>query len=113
MPKRAHVWTNFELPSGLAEDENFLITLKSRVISEASEDAPSHGDLAAIIHKYNAASEDERETMNDVFVWMTGYSLPSLASRAYLEGKGLELNDEAIHDQMIKWADAAKWKGAL
>ena len=117
MPKRGpHVWPNFKLPADLARNEGFLINLKSEVVSQASGDSPSGRDLAAIVGKYNAATEDEREAMNDVFVWMTGYSLPSLAARAFLSLSSSWLSptgDEEIHDLMLQWADAAKWKGAI
>jgi hypothetical protein len=117
MPKRGnHIWPNFKLPADLAENEEFLINLKGEVVSQASSDAPSGGDLAAIIGKYNAASENEREAMNDVLVWMTGYSLPSLAVRAFLSLSSSWLaptGDEEFHDLMTQWADAAKWKGSV
>jgi hypothetical protein len=114
MPKRNYVWPNFKLPANLARNEEFLINLKSEVISQASDDSPSSGDLAAIIGKYNSATEDGREAMNDAFVWMTGYSLPSLAAAAYLENEPVERrDDEAIHVLMRLWADAARWKGAV
>lgn len=117
MPKRSpHVWPNFKLPADLAKSEEFLITLKSEVVAQASDDQPSGGDLARIIDSYNAATEDGREAMNEVFVWMTGYTLPSLAARAFLSQHpewSAAPDDETIHNLMTRWADAVKWKGGL
>lgn len=98
MPKQSFVWPNFRLPEDLAEDEDFLINLKSFFSTQATTDAPSGKDLAAIINKFNAATPSEREAMNDVFIWATGWTLQRLAAAALSNG-----NSDRADDLYEKW----------
>lgn len=97
MAKQDFVWPVFRLPEDLGEDENFLINLKSVFTSQATTDTPSGSDLAAIIRKFNAATEAEREAMNNVFIWATGWTLQRLAAYALTNDR------DSADDLYEKW----------
>lgn len=114
MPKPQRIWPNFPLPKDLLDDENFLIDFKAGFNHLARSDDGSIKEMRRLIEVYNEASEGCREAMNEVFVWATGYSFPSLAARAALQEEPAgDRDEEAIHDLMLDWADKARWKGPV
>lgn len=98
---------NFQIPAELSKDPDFVAGFRSKFFEEADNDIPD--DIGVIIDRYNAASEVGREAMNEVFIWATGYSLPTIAARAVLDRQ----DAAAIHDLMTKWAEKAEWKGRI
>ena len=67
------------------------------MMAQMLTDCPSPGDTRNLLIRYGSASPDEREAMDTSFVWLTGYTLESLAARAAAGEKG------DYEDVVAKW----------
>lgn len=87
------LWKNGPIPERLLSDKTFAWRVREAVTSEIMSDAPSQGDVDGIFLRYNESSPEERDAMDAAFVWMTGYTLRTLAARTVV-GEGGDYTKE-------------------
>lgn len=73
------VWKSKPLPIERMEDEEWLWQLYERAFQLAASDEPSVKDVRSGCLRYNQSTAAERDAMDSVFVWFTGYTLSSIA----------------------------------
>lgn len=77
---RRILWRSPHIPAEFLTDEDVLWDIRLKVDELAAEDSPSTSDTAMIFHRYNEATPAERDAIDAAFVWMTGYTLASIAA---------------------------------
>ena len=98
------VYQNVSIPEEFLSDENFLMEFKSKFSYVVMSDDSSPKDLRRLLRAYNEASLDEREAMNEVFVWATGYSLPNIAAKVALSGQPANMRrDQDVDNLILGW----------
>jgi len=75
-----NLWKSPKIPEEVVEDEDLLWDIRAKVDELSADDTPSSGDTANIFHRYNSGSPAERDAIDAAFVWMTGYTLASIAA---------------------------------
>jgi GrpB-like predicted nucleotidyltransferase (UPF0157 family) len=79
---------NGPIPEKLLEDGDFPWRVRTEAMAQMMSDEPSQSDMRRVFVDYLKASPAERDAMNAAFVWMTGYTLQSLAARAEAGSRG-------------------------
>ena len=73
------LWMSSKLPAKVFKDEEWTWRIREKAQELGLADTPSTNDLRYAFHRYNEANASERDAMDSVFVWFTGYTLASLA----------------------------------
>ena len=101
MAKKRLIWDNdFRIPASVVEREDLGYEVLGAIATAMSDDSPSSSDAARMLDTYNDATPEERDAMNTVFVWLTGWQFPRLVAMA---SEGMSAEDaEAIVAQWKK-----------
>lgn len=81
------LWNSPAIPESAFESDDALDAVTERVLELHLSDMPSSNDRRAIFHRYNEATPEEREAIDAAFVWLTGYTLATIAAMA-VSGSG-------------------------
>ena len=76
------LWNSPAIPESAFEDDDALDALTERVLELHLSDMPSSNDRRAIFHRYNEGTPQEREAIDAALVWLTGYTLATIAAMA-------------------------------
>ncbi len=74
------LWHSPAIPEDLLNQEEYAFHVMEKAQELMSTDTPSPSDVDAIFGRYNAASSLERDAIDAAFVWLTGYTLASIAA---------------------------------
>lgn len=75
-----NLWKSPGIPDEVVKNDDLLWDIRTKVDELAADDAPSTGDTAMIFRRYNSATPGERDAIDAAFIWMTGYTLASIAA---------------------------------
>ena len=79
---RRNVWGSAPLAKSVVESDDLLWKIREEALECALTDTPSTNDLRYALLRYNESTPSERDAMDTVFVWFTGYTLRTLARRS-------------------------------
>ncbi len=76
------LWRSPAIPESAFESDDALEAVTAKVVELQFSDTPSPSDLRSIFYRYNESTAGERDAIDAAFVWMTGYTLATMAAMA-------------------------------
>jgi hypothetical protein len=80
------LWKSPPLPAKVFSDDEWVWRIRGEAQALADSDTPSTKDLRYAFHRYNEATAAERDAMDSVFVWFTGYTLATIIEKTKAKG---------------------------
>jgi len=94
------------IPPDVISKEGFQDRLLEMVVCTVIGEPSGPSDTLRVLDAYNAGSAQVRDAMDEVLVWLTGYTLASLAALVHAQHEGLAAGDYA--DLIDAWRKKAR-----
>lgn len=75
------LWSSPTVPDRILDDQKLPWKVRTEAEKLSCSDTPSPSDMRFVFQRYNEATPSERDAMDAVFVWFTGYTLSSIVDR--------------------------------
>lgn len=96
------------VPKEIIHDETILWDIRGKILHEADIDQPDFKDLRRIVLTWNEASHLVREGINEMCMYLTGWTFPRLVAKAMTAGKPVARGSDPSEDLLEEWAKLPK-----